>query len=138
VEIGKFLATAATRLRTDGPQAAYGYLHGDGVNRIKYLGPSFGTKFLYFSGYDRCDGDQQPLILDENVAVALNRFCNFGWETGGWTSAQYAQYLSRARLGDRVAANKPRRGRARPFHRRQGLQSKSAGDRRPTGGSHED
>ena len=87
--VGNLLASAAQRLRTDGPMAAYAYLHGNGRNVIKHLGASFGTKFLYFSGYGRCRGDQQPLILDENVATALNRLCDL-------TSPQYAEYLGLA------------------------------------------
>ena len=39
--VGNLLATAAQKLRADGPLAAYTYLHGDGGNRIKNLGPSF-------------------------------------------------------------------------------------------------
>lgn len=89
--IGNLLATAAQKLHADGPLAAYTYLHRDGGNLIKYLGASFGTKFLYFSGYGRYSGDQQPLILDENVATALNRLCGVGWST-----SQYAEYLSLA------------------------------------------
>lgn len=87
--VGNVLAAAAQRLRDDGPQAAYSYLHRDSRNRIKYLGPSFGTKFLYFSGYNRCHGDRQPLILDDNVAAALSRLC-------GLTVPEYAEYLSLA------------------------------------------
>jgi hypothetical protein len=48
---------------------AYAYLHGDGRNLIPHLGPSFGTKVLYFSGYGRSHGDLQPLILDQYVAL---------------------------------------------------------------------
>ena len=84
-----YLATAAQRARADGPLAGYSYLHGEAGNRIKHLGAAFGTKFLYFSGYDRCHGDRQPLILDENVATALSRLC-------GLTAPQYAEYLSLA------------------------------------------
>jgi hypothetical protein len=95
--IGNPLATAAQKLRADGPPAAYAYLHGDGGNRIKHLGASFDTKFLYFSGYGRYDGaQQQPLILDENVAIALNRLCGFAWRSSGWSTSQYAAYLSLA------------------------------------------
>jgi hypothetical protein len=86
--VGNLLASAAQRLHADGPLAAYAYLHGNG-NIIKHLGASFGTKFLYFSGYGRCCGGQQPLILDDNVAAALDRLC-------GLTSPQYAEYLDLA------------------------------------------
>ena len=39
-----------------GPIAAYDALHEDGRLRVPYLGPSFGTKVLYFSGFDRSPG----------------------------------------------------------------------------------
>jgi Putative 8-oxoguanine DNA glycosylase OGG-like protein len=38
----------AQLLRADGPVKAYAYLHGDGKNLIPHLGPSFGTKVLYW------------------------------------------------------------------------------------------
>jgi hypothetical protein len=91
--VGNGLAAAAHKLRADGPLAAYAYLYGDSGKRIKYLGPSFGTKFLYFSGYGRYDGDQQPLILDDNVAAALNRLCGLDLPTYDWSASQYAEYL---------------------------------------------
>jgi hypothetical protein len=91
--VGELLATAAQKLRADGPPAAYTYLDGDGRNRVKNLGAWFGTKFLYFSGYGRCGGDHQPLILDENVAIALNRLCGADWPRRGWSTSQYADYL---------------------------------------------
>lgn len=92
--VGNLLATAVQKLRADDPQMAYAYLHGHGRNRINNLGASFGTKFLYFSGYGRCGGDQQPLILDVNVAIALNRLCGVDWPLASWSTSQYAQYLS--------------------------------------------
>jgi hypothetical protein len=92
---GGILTAAARKLRADGPRAAYSYLHGDGGNRnrITHLGPSFGTKFLYFAGYDRCDGDQQPLIFDKNVASVLKLLCRLDWPDLKWTTDQYDKYL---------------------------------------------
>jgi hypothetical protein len=49
-EVGDRLAAAVRILGADGPVQAYAYLHGDGRNLIRHLGPSFGTKFLYFAG----------------------------------------------------------------------------------------
>ena len=40
------------------------------LTRVAGLKASFGTKLLYFAGYDRCPG-HQPLILDLNVMTAL-------------------------------------------------------------------
>jgi hypothetical protein len=60
---------------------------------IPHLGPSFGTKFLYFAGYDRAANGPQPLIMDQYVALALNRLCGLSWPTNGWSTSQYADYL---------------------------------------------
>jgi hypothetical protein len=95
-EVGDRLAVAAQLLRADGPVRAYAYLHGDGKNLIPHLGPSFGTKVLYFAGYGLSHGDRQPLILDRYVALALNRLCRLDWPAHGWTTAQYAGYLGLA------------------------------------------
>ncbi len=93
--------TLAVELLVDssgGPVAAYDALHGDGWLRVPYLGPSFGTKVLYFSGFDQVAGERQPLILDRFVAAGLNHLCGAGWSTSGshWTTAQYAAYLELA------------------------------------------
>jgi len=63
---------------------------------IRHLGPSFGTKFLYFAGYDRVADGPQPLILDQYVTLALNRLCGLSWPITGWSTSQYADYLARA------------------------------------------
>ena len=87
---------AAQLLRADGPVKAYACLHGDGRNLLPHLGPAFGTKVLYFSGYRRSHGELQPLILDRYVATALKRLYNPNWPAHGWTTAQYAGYLGLA------------------------------------------
>lgn len=92
-ETGGHLAAAVRVLSTDGPVMAYQYLHGDGRNLIRHLGPSFGTKFLYFAGYGRFRSGQQPLILDQYVAHALNELCGRSWPAHGWSTRQYADYL---------------------------------------------
>jgi hypothetical protein len=92
-EIGHRLATAVRVLDIDGPVKAYEYLHGDGINQVRHLGPSFGTKFLYFAGYDRALAGHRPLILDRYVALALTRLCSVCLPGVGWNVAQYAHYL---------------------------------------------
>lgn len=98
--VGARLAMAVELLLDSrgGPVAAYDALHGDGWLRVPYLGPSFGTKVLYFSGFDQVAGEQQPLILDRSVAAALNHLCGAGWSASGshWTTGQYAAYLELA------------------------------------------
>jgi len=95
--VGTPLAAAVGLLldRDGGPVAAYDALHSNGQFRVPYIGPAFGTKVLYFSGFDRVVGRRQPLILDRFVAAALNHLCGFDWPTtdGGWTTEQYAAYL---------------------------------------------
>jgi len=93
-DVAGSLASAVRTLRSEGPEAAYERLHGH-ANLVKHLGPSFGTKVLYSAGYDRTVGARQPLILDQFVALALNRLVGSMWPTtqGGWTTAQYATYL---------------------------------------------
>lgn len=91
-QVGEDLAEAARIVRSDGPAAAYRFLHPI-RNRIKHLGPAFGTKFLYFAGYDRTSGPRQPLILDKNVAAALTNLGAGQWPSTAWPSQQYADYL---------------------------------------------
>lgn len=57
--------------------------------RIKYLGPAFFTKLLYFAAGRPTPADtRHPLILDTRVAVAL------GWtKTFGWRTSDYSHYL---------------------------------------------
>jgi 8-oxoguanine DNA glycosylase-like protein len=70
-------------------------------NYLKYLGPSFFTKFLYAVG---ADGDQpgRALILDQFVAVALKDLD--GWDIsrdGPWGPDTYGNWLEHAH---RIAA----------------------------------
>lgn len=65
-----------------------------GQDRVKYFGPAFFTKWLYFCGYEQARG-LKPLILDSRVAATL------GWAGWGWAPEQYGEYL---RLAHDVAA----------------------------------
>lgn len=71
------------------PAEAYRRLNTWGEDRIKYFGPAFFTKWLYFSAFDAWDRGQipAPLILDARVARAI------GWKTEGWPSSAYRDYL---------------------------------------------
>jgi len=96
-ETGRHLLAAITTLREDGPVPAYRALHAGGIHRLTGLGPGFFTKVLYFAGWDRAAGDQQPLILDKNVVVALNDQADLGWRLNWrWSGDQYATYLDLA------------------------------------------
>jgi len=71
-----------------GAVEAYRRLYSWDENRIKYFGPAFFTKWIYFAAYDSWDGPSPaPLILDKWAAKALD------WPTTGWSSSKYGQYL---------------------------------------------
>ena len=87
----KLLAAHRAIRAGEDPKAVYASLQPGGTNHIKYFGPAFFTKWLYFSGYGREGvGGKRPLILDARVARSL------GWDSWGWTSTQYDQYLELA------------------------------------------
>lgn len=70
------------------PVEAYRRMNTRSDLRIKYLGPAFFTKWLYFTGYDQRELKPAPLILDARVATAI------GWKRKwGWRSAAYGEYL---------------------------------------------
>lgn len=99
VRLGEAIWSALTLQREAGPVAAYALLSGPG--RIPGLGPAFFTKVLYF-GHGADLGPGGPLILDRYVAAALNDLYGWGWPLAGWSSKQYADYLTRsAQLADK-------------------------------------
>jgi hypothetical protein len=89
--LGKSLQAAAVSSRTD-PGAAYLMLcPSTSSSLVKYLGPAFATKFLYFAGAG--NPSHPSLILDSVVAGALRRY---GWASlsskGAWPSSTYVRY----------------------------------------------
>lgn len=76
--------------RDRGPHEAYRRLNTWGETRIKFFGPSFFTKWLYFTAYEPGADGPQPLILDALVATSL------GWRSTGWKSTDYREYLQTA------------------------------------------
>jgi hypothetical protein len=93
-DVGQRLLSVAQVMLDHGPDEAYAELHGD--RRVKYLGPAFGTKFLYFCGFDRAPGRRQPLILDSYVASALNQLCGLSLPLSNFSPEVYAFYLDLA------------------------------------------
>lgn len=101
------LTRAVTTLSEHGAEAAYTGLQG----RVPWFGPSFYTKFLYFTGKtvppSTCPG---PLILDRvlarrlrSLAQAVGRetghdpdgsIANWVWRDQNWSPHRYAVYLS--------------------------------------------
>jgi hypothetical protein len=85
------LTKAAGLSRTD-PGGAYDLLLRPSPCSIKYLGPAFFTKFLYFAGGG--EPDHPCLILDARVAKSLH---TIGWTSlntrGPWPTKTYLRYL---------------------------------------------
>lgn len=78
------------------PVAAYLVLN-DRDARVKHFRPAFFSKLLYFASADRPVGDRWPLIIDSNVAIALNELSPQKWEADEqWDSKKYATYLELA------------------------------------------
>lgn len=79
------LKVASTGSAVDGYFAFNNYSQA----RVKYLGPAFFTKLLYFATGRPTPADtRHPLILDRRVAVAL------GWtKTSDWRTSEYSRYL---------------------------------------------
>lgn len=97
------LTEAAAASRTD-PAAAYDVLYPAGRTRLKYLGPAFFTKFLYFAGGG--EPSHPCLILDARTSNALK---GFGWDgmgTTGWSASTYVRYCEQLRWwADHAASN---------------------------------
>jgi hypothetical protein len=93
-DIDARLDAALGILRQEGAVAAY-YAFNNG-HRIRFLGPAFFTKVLYFAGREECAGAWRPLILDRFVALALRAQGTDGewWPTSGWRTPCYERYLS--------------------------------------------
>lgn len=52
-------------------KAAFHGLHGE--FRLRKLATSFGSKLIYFAGFDPTSEESQPLILDQLVAKAIDK-----------------------------------------------------------------
>jgi hypothetical protein len=86
------LLTRAADLSRSDPAAAFALLRPGNRNAIRYLGPSFFTKFLYFAG--RGAPGHPCLILDRRVATVLRE--QHGWSSlhrvGPWPAETYERY----------------------------------------------
>jgi hypothetical protein len=82
------LARVAQHLTHSGALAAYRRLGED--CRLRWLGPAFGTKYLYF-----CPQGPTPaaLILDRLVAQWLTRNLHRTIRSGPWSPSTYHRYL---------------------------------------------
>lgn len=94
--VGGLLVGAFDLLHTSGPVAAYESMLPRQTNHVKFLGPAFYTKFLYFAAGYPSLGSPQPLILDKYVALGLNQHPDWTGPTlgtTGWSSSTYGKYL---------------------------------------------
>src|SRR5262249_47214572 len=90
-DVPRKLGSSVRVMAADGPKRAYEVLSGE--NHVRYLGPAFFTKLLYFAGMHHCAGTLVPLILDDNVRIGMNALRWTSWPSTGWTASQYEEYL---------------------------------------------
>jgi hypothetical protein len=82
------LQRVAEVLADDGPVEGYRALAN--TQRLTWLGPAFGTKYLAF-----CSRPEHPaLILDAFVATWLNEHCDAGLRPTQWSTPRYERYLA--------------------------------------------
>jgi hypothetical protein len=94
--IAECLTRSAEELASGNTIDAYESMLKGRSNYLKYLGPSFFTKFLY-SADARKHRPGRALILDQFVARAL--ICRHGWDistTGPWPSLVYEKWIDHA------------------------------------------
>jgi hypothetical protein len=96
--LGSALLAARDAVRNGDPLAGYAALAGP--HRVAGLGPSFGSKFLYFVSPER----RRALMLDQLLAAWLDREAALSLKVGRWSVRTYTTYLTTmdrwsARLG---------------------------------------
>lgn len=93
-QVAARLLSSYRAVRDGEPAEAYRRLRFWSEDRIKYFGPAFFTKWLYFSAFEAWDASRgpAPLILDARVAASL------AWPSSSWSSARYGDYLELATL----------------------------------------
>ncbi len=85
------LHRVAQAVASDGPIAAYRALGSSSVARLHWLGPSFGTKFLFFC--QPRPAQTIALILDAFVANWLSEAVNWRVNPVPWSVENYRRYL---------------------------------------------
>lgn len=91
------LAAVAESLRAGDAAGAYASMLRGRSNYLKYLGPSFFTKFLYAADARPDGGAGRALILDQFVAVTLRVV--HAWDiprNGPWEPSTYERWLDHA------------------------------------------
>lgn len=85
---GAKLARASTVLKELGPESAYEVLATD--CRLAYLGPAFGTKFLFF----RDGPSPRALIMDRLICEWLTKNTGLPLTATRWSPRAYRHYLA--------------------------------------------
>jgi 8-oxoguanine DNA glycosylase-like protein len=88
---GVQLQAAAGAAAEGRPVEAYACLGDHGAARLPYLGPAFGTKFLYFCS---STGRRSALILDRLVARWLRENVGLAFNEVRWSVSTYTRYLA--------------------------------------------
>jgi hypothetical protein len=86
------LAAVAQSLAEGSALSAYRRLCAGGDCNLRWLGPAFGTKFLYFCQPTR-PGEQRALILDNLVASWLRDTMHLSLNPVPWSVPIYGKYL---------------------------------------------
>lgn len=92
------LTRIAAALGAATAQEQYREFNNGDRNKVKYLGPAFFTKLMYFYANQNSVENNGALILDKFVALALGAS-----KTGGWKTDRYMEYLdvvAQLRAGD--------------------------------------
>ena len=90
LNVGVQLQAAASAAVEGRPVEAYACLGDHGAARLPYLGPAFGTKFLYFCS---STGKRPALILDRLVARWLRENGGLAFNEVRWSVSTYTRYL---------------------------------------------
>ena len=86
--LGSALLAAREAVQNDGPIGGYAALARP--HRIAGLGPSFGSKFLYFVSPQ----GQRALMLDQLLAAWLDREAGLSVNATTWSIRTYTNYLT--------------------------------------------
>jgi hypothetical protein len=86
--LGSALLAARDAVRTGGPLAGYAALAGP--HRVAGLGPSFGSKFLYFVSPE----GRRALMLDQVLAGWLDREAALSLNPTRWSVNTYTTYVT--------------------------------------------
>lgn len=97
------LRAAALKAQTS-PGDAYKLLYPSGRTVLKYLGPAFFTKYLYFAG--KGEAAHPCAILDRLVAANLRERGWDGLGSSSWSAVTYEQYCELLACWARDASNR--------------------------------